>query len=321
MGPQARQGSGAPPHVRGQPTAERLEPTPEPSPAPSLVSVVVPVRNGGSALGEQLAALAAQTYDGPWELIVADNGSTDHTSEIIREWLPRFPRARAVDASARPSPGFARNVGTWASHGELVLYTDADDVVDPGWIAAMAEAAREHPFVAGCDTFEPPAPDGVPTHAAPASPARVPFLPWTRGGNMGVHRTVFDEVGGWSEDWPRGQDVEFAWRVQVAGYPLHVVEDARVWYRRPTATWPLVVHQYRLGLHGPALYREFRSHGAPTWSPRRAWRTATWLVTRSPLLLSRTRRRSWLLVAAGSLGRAVGTVRCLRRDAVDRREG
>ncbi|HEX5945088.1 MAG TPA: glycosyltransferase family A protein [Acidimicrobiales bacterium] len=99
------------------------------------ISVVVPARNAVDVLGAQLDALAAQEVPVPWEVVVADNGSTDGTRELAAAWHDRLP-VRVVDASAHAGVNHARNRGVHAAHGELVLCCDADDVVAPGWVAA-----------------------------------------------------------------------------------------------------------------------------------------------------------------------------------------
>jgi glycosyltransferase involved in cell wall biosynthesis len=51
-----------------------------------MISVVIPVRNGMPWLEVQLQALEAQQCDGPWEVILADNGSSDGSREFAEEW-------------------------------------------------------------------------------------------------------------------------------------------------------------------------------------------------------------------------------------------
>jgi len=68
------------------------------------VSVIVPTFNGERWIGDQLAALAEQTYAGVWELIVADNGSTDDTAPSQRSGLTAFP-----DFNSSTRPGCADN--------------------------------------------------------------------------------------------------------------------------------------------------------------------------------------------------------------------
>ena len=118
-----------------------------------MITVVVPVRDAMPWLPAQLEALAAQEGDLEWEVVVADNGSTDSSVEVAREWSARNPRFRVVDASARLGPGAARNIGVDAARGTLLAFCDADDLVSPGWLAGMAAALERADVVAGVFDF------------------------------------------------------------------------------------------------------------------------------------------------------------------------
>src|SRR4051812_31222858 len=109
----------------------------------------MPVLNGEAHIADQLAALAAQTYEGDWELVVVDNGCSDRTIEIARDWAPRFPRLRIADATRRRGLNVARNAGAAAARGDFLAFCDADDVASPGWLAALASAAPEADVVGG----------------------------------------------------------------------------------------------------------------------------------------------------------------------------
>ena len=62
-----------------------------------VVSVVLCVRDGASTLGRQLAALAHQDLESPWEVVLVDNASTDDTRAIASSWTDRMPWLRIVD--------------------------------------------------------------------------------------------------------------------------------------------------------------------------------------------------------------------------------
>ena len=63
-----------------------------------MISVIVAVRNGMPWLDEQLRALAQQQCDEPWEVVVADNGSTDKSRVVVQEWANRAHMIRLIDA-------------------------------------------------------------------------------------------------------------------------------------------------------------------------------------------------------------------------------
>ena len=105
-----------------------------------MISVVVPVRNGMPWIEEQIRALAAQRCDEPWEVVIADNGSTDGTLEFARDWSASHDHFLVVDASGLPGTSAARNAGVEVARGELLAFCDADDVVRPDWLAHCAAA-------------------------------------------------------------------------------------------------------------------------------------------------------------------------------------
>ena len=95
-------------------------------------TVVVPVYNGLPLVLDQLAALARQQFDLCWEVVLADNGSTDELLRRPLHWRTNFHRLRIVDASSVRGPAHARNSGASVARGDLLLFCDADDVADPG---------------------------------------------------------------------------------------------------------------------------------------------------------------------------------------------
>jgi GT2 family glycosyltransferase len=96
------------------------------------VSVIVPARDSEKTIGECVRALLAQDFTrSEYEVIVVDDGSKDRTAEAARE-------AGAAVLSIPPSgPAAARNRGAAAAGGELLAFTDADCVPDPGWLKAL----------------------------------------------------------------------------------------------------------------------------------------------------------------------------------------
>ncbi len=86
-----------------------------------VISVVIAVRDGLPWLEEQLGALAAQICDDEWEVVVADNGSTDGSPRVAALWSARGAVVRLIDASQRRGPSAARNIGADQARGEKLL--------------------------------------------------------------------------------------------------------------------------------------------------------------------------------------------------------
>ena len=197
------------------------------------LSVIIPCLNAANTIGGQLEALANQDWSEPWEVIVADNGSTDDSVRIVERFRERVPKLRTVDSSDRRGAAYARNVGAQAATGEAFVFCDADDEVGPGWLAAMGEALCKHDFVANRMNFEklnaPWVAKVFKNHPQTNGLQRVwypPYLLHAGGGGLGIKRSLHESIGGFDESLMRLMDTDYCFRVQHAGTKLHFVPNA-----------------------------------------------------------------------------------------------
>lgn len=198
-----------------------------------LLSVVTPVFNAARFLPRAYASLRAQSL-ADWELLAADDGSTDGSPEALDAVTAADPRVRVYRHPTNRGPTAARNTALAAARGELVAYLDADDEFYPDHLA------RAHALCARADVFlfpyervdERPGPDfGHRTTHDPAARLHA-IASETIGVPLGVvHRRdllartgLFDEALGRH----RGRD-----------------EDGDLWRRfaRAGARFPAVPHQ------------------------------------------------------------------------------
>lgn len=271
------------------------------------VSVVMPVRNGADTIVAQLVALTSQDYRGPLEILVADNGSTDDTAGLAARW----DGVHVLDAGDRVGTNYARNVGARAAAGELILTCDADDVVSPRWVSAMAAGLADAHMVGGPVEFERLNPPDVVRPAVPQSSllVRFGFLPTAYGANFGIRASTLAALNYWDEAFEYGgDDAELCWRGQLAGYDLAFVPDALVHKRLRHSQSSVVDQAYRGGKSIPILVKHFRGRGLPLRGVMLpAFRFAAFLVLAAPAaLLSRKVRVEWLRRAALAAGFAQG---------------
>ena len=289
---------------------------PPPSLATSLpthLSVVIPCLDAAATLPAQLAALAAQQHAGEWEVIVADNGSRDGSRAVAESFREHLPSLRVVDAGDRPGQAHARNAGAAAAKGDALLFVDADDEVAPGWLAAMAAALAEHPFVA-CrydnETLNPewvrethlnPQRDGVTVYDYP------PYLPHAGGGGLGIRRSLHESVGGFDETLPALEDTDYCWRVQRAGHGLAFAPDAVVRIRHRLDLRSLFRQGWRFGRWNVAMYKRYRPLGMPRLGVTPGLlRWAKLLLVTPLMLLTRRGRARWTWLMGWRLGRLHG---------------
>jgi glycosyltransferase involved in cell wall biosynthesis len=282
--------------------------------APQLITVIVPVRNGEAHVADQLRALAGQAYPGNWELVVVDNGSRDATRRIVESWQPRFAALRIVDAGRQPGLNRARNAGARAADGDFLVFCDADDVVSPGWLAAMAEASERADIVGGRLEWELLNPPEVRAWRpqAPMTELLVDhgFLRYAPGGNLGVWSGVARQVG-WDDSFRFGSsDHDFAWRAQLAGHTLAFAPDAVVQQRFRATIRAMAVQHFRYGRSGAQLQRAFRDAGLAPPDNRAALRHWKRIVKGTPdLCRGREKRGRWVRDASMRLGRLEGSLR------------
>lgn len=278
-------------------------------------SVVIAYYRGLPGLEVQLEALARQTYEGAFEVVISDNEG----SAALREYAAGHPDRerlglRVVDSSSVAGTTHARNVGTRAAVHEFIVYCDQDDAVHPSWLRAMVAAAADADLVGGPlerDTLNDPVVAQwreLPDPAEPFVMGR--FLPITFGCNLGIRREVFDAVGGWDESYPTAaSDVEFCWRVQTAGYRFGYAPEAMVAYRFREGlreTWSQVID------YGREEARVAKQYSAPGrqwwWFPVHA-AVSVGTAPIWPWAWSRKRVGQWVWITGNLVGRVRGSFR------------
>jgi peptidoglycan/xylan/chitin deacetylase (PgdA/CDA1 family) len=107
-----------------------------------MISIVVPVLNEEKFLPDCLRSLQNQDYQGDYEIILADNGSTDGTARIARDF-----GARVVSCPEKKSVFYARQAGADAAHGDIIVQADADTIYPTNWLKKMADLFASRPEV------------------------------------------------------------------------------------------------------------------------------------------------------------------------------
>lgn len=196
------------------------------------LSIVIPCYNGAATLGETLAALVEQEWTEPWEIVFADNGSTDGSKAVAQKYANRMANFRIIDASARQGQPYALNAGVSAARGESVAFCDADDVVGEGWLQAMGTALSKYDFVAARMDIKKLNPSWVysyrrnPQNDGLQKIGYPPYLLHAGGGTIGVKKSLHQAVNGFDDDFPYLHDTDFCFKIQNLGVQLHFIPDA-----------------------------------------------------------------------------------------------
>ncbi len=195
------------------------------------VSVVIPVYNAAADL-ERCLAMLDQSQDRPLECIVVDDGSTDNSKEVASRH-----NATVLSTNGRCGPAKARNIGAQAARGSIILFLDADVLVNVDTVSrVIAEfmADPELDAVMGSYDAMPSAPNFISQYRnlmhcfVHQHSNREATTFWAGCG--AIRREVFMETGGFNEMY-RGaaiEDIELGYRMIQAGRKLALNADMQV---------------------------------------------------------------------------------------------
>ena len=197
------------------------------------ISVIVCTLNGARTLRDCLGALRRLEYPNH-EVIVVDDGSTDDTVAIVRQF--GFP----VISTTNMGLSSARNTGLGAATGDIVAYLDDDAYPDPHWLHYLASTFMSTDCAGVGGPNLPPPGDGPIADCVANSPGgpihvlisdeEAEHIP---GCNMAFRKEVLDAIGGFDPQfWVAGDDVDVCWRLQERGSTLGFSPAAVVWHHR-----------------------------------------------------------------------------------------
>lgn len=204
-----------------------------------LISVLMPCYNAAAWLIPTISSVLNQTYSNI-ELIVVDDGSSDNSSGV----LAKIKDARlSVLRQSNSGAAAARNRAFQESHGEFVLYLDADDLIAREHITALYQAAAATPGTIAFSQWDrfrvDPSEANFPWRVTYQDGTGPEWLAkdWSDGhpmaqcGTFLLPRTHVSEHGGWNERLSLIDDFEFFARMIARSKGVRFAVDARLYYR------------------------------------------------------------------------------------------
>jgi glycosyltransferase involved in cell wall biosynthesis len=191
-----------------------------------MVSVVIPTYNRAHLVGEAVASALAQEKVAP-EVIVVDDGSTDHTASVLASF------GSAIRTVCQPHGGVsaARNTGIRTAMGEWLAFLDSDDLWRPRKLRVQLDFLRERPGLKICQTEEIWIRNGSKLnpkkyHRKPQGYCFPQLLERCLVSPSGVviQREVFEEVGLFDESLPACEDYDLWLRIGCR-YPIGLIEE------------------------------------------------------------------------------------------------
>jgi glycosyltransferase involved in cell wall biosynthesis len=198
------------------------------------VSIIIPCYNAARTLRETLDSALKQTFE-DFEIVAVDDGATDGTAGILLDYAAKHPKFRVV-RQHNGGLAQARNSGIAASRGRFLALLDADDLIDPTYIAAHVahlEAARiDISFGRVRYIDRDGRPTGKSTRPKLDRLEAQDFLisnPCTAF--LVIRRKLFDTVGAFNPNFRRVEDQEWLFRARHAGARIAGLDTILASYR------------------------------------------------------------------------------------------
>lgn len=220
------------------------------------VSVIVPVYNDPNGIETTLESLCEQTHpESDYELVIVDNGSTDSTRAVAREFRDRNPETvRLLVEDDRQGSYAARNLGIERSTGRIVAFLDADMWVDETWVESVIDAVDTSDCdYLGCDVEIRTESGGETPVATYNRLTGFPVEGYVRNQSFAptcclvVRRRVFESVGRFDARMTSGGDAEFGRRVHDAGFEQCFDPTITVYHPARSSLRSLLSKRFRVG--------------------------------------------------------------------------
>ncbi|MDD3375617.1 MAG: glycosyltransferase family 2 protein [Candidatus Omnitrophica bacterium] len=222
-----------------------------------LVSIVIPAYNAQKTLGLTLQAIFNQTYLGPKEIIVVDDGSTDQTADSLKSLKDVI-----YIHQKNSGPATARNAGFAASKGEFVFFTDSDCVPQSDWIEKLLAGFSDPLIGVVCGSY------GIANSKSLLARCihkeiifrhcrLMPVFPKSFGSyNFCVRRNIFEAAGGFDAGYRNasGEDNNLCYKILALGSKIYFERKSLVDHFFPTSVKKYLAEQFRHGFWRVKVY-------------------------------------------------------------------
>jgi glycosyltransferase involved in cell wall biosynthesis len=211
-------------------------------------SLIIASYNRIEEIRELLASAEMMIFDRKeFEIVISDDGSKDGTGEFVQQYKSPSGLQLLYIHQENKGPGEARNHGMRSAHGDYFIFIDSDCMFPEDYLQKVDAHLKQHPLDAfgGPDTCHPSfspllkainysMTSFIGTGGTRGSSKSVSKKFYPRSFNMGIHRKIFDTLGGMG-GLRHGQDMEYSSRIYNHGYAVGLIPDAFVYHKRRTS--------------------------------------------------------------------------------------
>ena len=243
------------------------------------LSIIIPFYNVEQYISECLDSVFDQDIPlSEYEVICVNDGSPDHSRDIVLQYMERFPNLHLVEHEKNKKLGAARNTGRSIAKGKYIWNVDSDDKIIPNCLSRLLEVCEGNDL----DVLE-----FRPVSFGPEGQKKLPFVPPTPNPMTGldyleqldayklsqmssvwrkmIRRAFLDENGIYSPQINYGEDVPYSFKALVTAKRFMCISDVCYLYRsNPEAltgkNWQPDAHSlYEKCFHNAGLIDEVAS--------------------------------------------------------------
>jgi len=240
-----------------------------------FVSIIIPIFNDPIRIRMVLDALLTQTLpQDSYEIIIADNGSTDSTPQVIKEYCTEYSNiVRLVFERQTQSSYAARNKGLRVARGKILAFTDSDCVPAQNWIEAGVRALQHQKAKCGggritffFKSVRPNIYEYYDSARKLNQQAYIDQAGFAATANFFARRELFDRYGEFRYNLISGGDYEFGRRLTTAGEKMIYISDAIVQHPARASFKEILKKSSRVAAGQKELeYIGLLEHGTLSW--------------------------------------------------------
>ncbi len=187
------------------------------------VSVIITSYNRENCLGEAIESIIKQSFT-DWELIIVDDGSTDHAPEIAKQYAEKDNRISLI-VQNNGGVAAARNTGVENTTGELIAFLDDDDISHPERLQRQVALMQANPDISACVTNYCP----IGTTQGTTRNEKSEWI-WQGTGHI-LRRNVYVALGGYRKFFRLGEDTDFFLRFNER-FQYTFIDEVLYFYRK-----------------------------------------------------------------------------------------
>jgi len=207
-----------------------------------MISVVLCVYNEENNIKDCLESLKDQSYR-DFELIIVDDGSTDNTMKIVREYKKEF-KMKIIDTK-HVGLRRARNLGVSRAIGEIIITIDADEILDSKCIKHLVESFKDKKAGTVGGYIKSYGDNWIAKGSNSLKELFYSRRDWVAGGCAAYKRKLLDKIK-LSEE-KIGADVVISWKIKEMGYTVKIDKKAVVYHKDPQNISGVVMREYKIG--------------------------------------------------------------------------